>query len=205
MKMAENQDENQDNNQDENPVQSESTSSSQTENSEHMIPKSRFDEVNNKYRTLAQELEELRANQQKARETELIEQNRYKELYEEAQRNLQGLQGVQSEAEKYKQQVQATNKARIEQIPEEKRSLIPDFDDPIKLGAYLDLNFSQLVAQPKPKAPNLDGGSGSGGGSDIGLTAAQQAVVDIARQSGFQVKEDNISRFKRDTRQPKPK
>jgi hypothetical protein len=148
-----------------NPTQDSST---ETENTERMIPKGRFNEVNEENKTLKARLkaiEDKQAEDNAARleqqQKEMAEQNRYKELYEAAQAQLATLQAAQNEAKLYRDSLENTLKARIESIPEDKRHLIPDFGDITQKMAYLDKAFPDLVAPQKPNAPRLDGGSGS--------------------------------------------
>lgn len=191
----------------ENPnTNTESQSSSQTENSERMIPKSRLNEEIKKNKELAARLEALENTakerdeaSRKQRETELTEQNRYKELYEAAQAELASLKSAQDEAKRYRESFENTLKARIESIPEDKRDLIPDLD-PIAKMAWLDKAMPVLVAPMKPTAPRLDGGSGGTGSSDgtgKPLNATQMQLADLARQSGFNVDVNRIAQFNR--------
>lgn len=181
-----------------------SDSSAETENTERMIPQSRFNEVNRKYKALEEQLKLLQEKQsaddsarQQQQQKELAEQNRYKELYEQALAQLEGLKAAQDEAKLYKDGFQATLNARLESVPEDKRHLIPELD-PIKLSAWLDKALPDLMTPAKPAAPKLDGGSGSGGGVTNGgavLNAAQQSLLDMARGMGYAVDETRAAQF----------
>lgn len=189
-----------------NQTNTESNSSSQTGNSENMIPQSRFSELARKNRELADELQALKDAQaqveterQKAHQKDLAEQNRYKELYEGLVAEVESLKALHSEVKRYRESFEATLQARIQSIPEEKRALIPEYDDPIKTMAWLDKALPELTAPQRPNAPRLDGGSG-GAGSTGGvkpLNATQQQLADLARQSGFNINPERLSGFAR--------
>lgn len=192
------------------------SSSAETENTEHMIPKSRFDDINRKYKEVQTQLQQLTdAKSQtdeatrKQRETELAEQNRYKELYEQQAAELATLRSLQGELKRYRESFESTLQSRLAGIPEEKKHIVPEFDDPIKLSAWLDKAMPDLVIPVKPNAPKLDGGSGSGGstGSATGvLSAQQQSLVDMARQGGYSVDADRVAQYaKRPVEQTKLK
>lgn len=179
-----------------------SQSSAETENTERMIPKERFNEVNRKYKDLEAQFRLLQEKQtadestrQQQQQKELAEQNRYKELYEQTLAQLEGLKAAQDEAKLYRESFQSTLQTRLDTIPEEKRHLIPELD-PIKLSAWLDKALPDLVTPAKPNAPKLDGGSG-GVGSNPGavLNAQQQSLLDIARGMGYSVDADRAAQF----------
>ena len=186
--------------------------SSQTKNSDHMIPKSRFDEINNRYRALEKEMEALRQSQQEReaeaqqqREKEMAEQNRYKELYEGAQAEIEKLKALQGEVTRYREGFESTVQSRLDQIPEDKKHLVPEFDDPIRLSAWLDKAMPDLVARGKPQPPPLDGGSGTSAGTDGGnqtaLSPGQAALAEYARQNGWNINSDRLRKIARNPAQ----
>jgi hypothetical protein len=182
------------------------STSSQTENSENMIPQSRFNKVNEERKALAERLEALEKAQterdestRKQRETELAEQNQYKQLYEAAKAENESLKSLQGEVKRYRDAFESTLQTRLESIPEERRDLIPDLD-PIAKLAWLDKAMPVLVAPVKPNAPRLDGGSGSAGstGNPVGnLNTTQQQLIEMARQSGYSVDASRVAGFAR--------
>jgi seryl-tRNA synthetase len=181
------------------------STSSQTENSENMIPQSRFNKVNEERKALAERLEALEKAQaerdestRKQRETELAEQNQYKQLYESAKAEVESLKALQSEVKRYRESFENTLQSRIQSIPEEKRALIPDYGDPIKTMAWLDKALPELTTPPKPNAPRLDGGSGGAGGTGnpIGnLNPVQRQLIDAANNMGFSVDANRVAQF----------
>lgn len=180
-----------------------SPSPSQAQNSEHMIPKSRFDEVNNQYKELKSQLEQLQSERQQRAEAELAEQNKWQELAEQRKAEIERLQGLETEVDRYRSGFNSTLEARLSQIPDDKKHLVPEYDDPIKLSAWLDKALPDLVEPSKPKAPSLDGGSGKGssGGSQSALSAEVESVADLARSLGYAVNTDNVANLARNPRQ----
>jgi hypothetical protein len=188
----------------ENPNTTESTSAG-TQNTENMIPQSRFSEVTKELREAkallkqmqdASEAAELARKQQT--ETELAEQNQYKQLYEAAKSELASLKSVQDEAKRYRESFQATLQSRIDSIPEDKRHLVPEYDDPIKTMAWLDKALPELTTPQKPNAPRLDGGSGGtrGNGNPVdSLNTTQQQLIEAARNMGFSVDANRVAQF----------
>jgi hypothetical protein len=162
----------------------ESNTPTQAQN-EHMIPKSRLDAVIAERRELAEKLAQHEATAKLRVETELAEQSRWQELAEQRQNELAELKAVEAQASSYKSALEATNQARLEQVPEDKRSLVPNYGDPVKLGAWFDANLELLREPKKPLAPNLNGGSGAGAGNSSGVTLSntQQSLLEFARQS----------------------
>lgn len=128
-----------------------------TDTAEHMIPKSRFDEVNNRLKELQTAQEQAAKEREKQQQKQLEEQNRFKELYEQATARISELEPFQERYTSYEQQVSERNTARIEAIPEAMRSLVPEYDDPFRMQSWLDSNESVFT---KPAAPKLDGGAG---------------------------------------------
>jgi hypothetical protein len=182
-----------------------SNSSTETENTERMIPKTRFNEVNEENKVLRERLEALEtqsqqadAERQKQQQKELAEQNRYKELYEQTLQQLESLKSVQDEVKRYRESFENTLQSRIQLIPEDKRALIPEYDDPIKTMAWLDKALPELTTPPKPNAPRLDGGSGSAGGAGnpVGsLSPTQQQLIDIARDMGHTIDVNRVAAY----------
>lgn len=186
--------------------QQESNSSAGTENTENMIPKERFNKVIAERNDLAKRLEALETAQteredtaRKQRETELAEQNQYKQLYEAAKAENEQLKSVQGELKRYQDALESTYKARLEQIPEDRRHLIAEHGTLFEKMAHLDRVFPDLVAPSKPTAPRLDGGSGGSGSRDsnANINTTQQDLANLAQQSGFAINRDRLAGFVR--------
>jgi hypothetical protein len=124
----------------------------------HMIPKSRFDEVNNQLKEMRTAQEKAAKEREKAERERLEKQNEFKSLYEQAQAKIQELEPVQERYNSFLTQTSERNTARVEALPKEMRTLVPEYDDPLKLANWLDANEATLTK--KTAAPSLDGGAG---------------------------------------------
>jgi len=124
-----------------------------------------------KYRT------ELRQTQRAKTEAEtaaMAEQGKYKELYQSVKAKADAADALQERLDALMTQAQAANERRINAIPEQMRSLVPEYDDPLKLAAWLDANAA-VFSRPAP--PPLDGRAG-GNGTPATVTDAE--VLDFA-------------------------
>ncbi|MDC3413968.1 hypothetical protein [Terrihalobacillus insolitus] len=117
----------------------ENTDTKKTEDKkqEHMIPKSRFDEVNNAYKTLKAELDEMKEAQKKADEErqrkeqeEAEKRGEFEQLYKKASNDLES---VKEERKTAKARIEVLEgvinellNAKLESIDENYHDLIPD-------------------------------------------------------------------------------
>ena len=124
-----------------------------------------------KYRT------ELRQTQRAKTEAEtaaMAEQGKYKELYQSVKAKADAADALQERLDAITAQAQSANERRIAAIPEHMRSLVPEYDDALKLAAWLDANAA-VFSRPAP--PPLDGRAG-GNGTPATVTDAE--VLDFA-------------------------
>lgn len=181
------------------------TTPTQAQNSENHVPQSRFSEVVSERNALKERLEKLEAAQRQAEENNLLEQKRYQELYEKTLKETEPLKEAATKAERLEQRLKARNESLIAQVPDDLKSIIPDYDDPVKLDEWLTANLPLLLDKQKPKAPSANGGAGGGGSaasSANALSAGTQAVADIAKQFGYTVNEERIAQFAKNPIKP---
>jgi seryl-tRNA synthetase len=115
-----------------------------------------------KQRELEQAEAQRTAAQKEAEEKRLQEQGEFKTLYEKSTAEMEALKAKAAKAEALEGRIKAANDARIAKVPEAMRTLIPDYDDAVKLSEWLDANLDKLT---KPAAPDFDAGkSGERGG-----------------------------------------
>ena len=110
-----------------------------------------------KYRT------QLRQTEKEATAAEakrLAEQGEYKSLYESVKAKADAADALQERLDAITAQAQAANERRIAAIPDVMKSLVPEYDDPLKLAAWLDANAA-VFSRPAP--PPLDGRAGGNG------------------------------------------
>jgi hypothetical protein len=129
---------------------------------EHMIPKSRFDEVNTARKKAEERLAQLEAEQKLEVEKRLTEQEKYKEL---ADKRGEELVKAQAEADKvaaYEKTLSEVLAAQVEALPKDKRALVPE-----ELSTQGKLNWlAKNAAILKAPAPFDIGAGNRGGGED---------------------------------------
>ena len=119
----------------------------------------------------------LRQTEKQATDAEakrLAEQGEYRTLYESVKAKADAADALQERLDAITAQAQAANERRIAAIPEAMKSLVPEYDDPLKLAAWLDANAA-VFSRPAP--PPLDGRAG-GNGTPATVTDAE--VLDFA-------------------------
>lgn len=157
------------------------------------IPRHRFNQVIEERNELRAAIAKFEEERKTAEQRKLEEQQEYKQLYSTLQGELEQLKAVQDKAARYEEALRASNEARMQQIPEDRRSLVPEYDDPTSLGAWLDRNMELLRQTPQPRqAPSLDGGSGTIK-KTASLPGSVADVAEIARRLGYTVDENRIA------------
>ena len=126
------------------------------------VPYERFKEVNTQNAELKKRLAAIEAEERKradeakqAEEQRLSEQNEFKALYEKRTAELTALTPKAQQADELLALITEQNDARISELPEDLRTLIPGDYDPVKLSRWLTANLPKLKS---PTAPSLDGG-----------------------------------------------
>lgn len=122
---------------------------------EHMIPKSRLDELNKELKALKQQLDAESKAKRNAEEQRLKEQGEYKTLYDSTVAELE----------------EARSRAKMLEITSIKRDVAQRLSMPIALAnrlqgedeASIEADAKELMAAlPKPAAPNINSGTGNG-------------------------------------------
>lgn len=167
----------------------------QNQKPENMIPQSRFNQVNSELNNLKKQLADLQKAKQDSEQSALAEQGKYKELYEATLKDLEPLRSASDEAKRYRERLEADNQARIALIPEEKRRLIPEYDDPVKMGQWLTANAAEWSSPSKPTAPSLDGGAKGSGQPSAVLSDSLENLARIARDMGYDVNTERVAGY----------
>ena len=123
-----------------------------------------------KYRVAAKQAEKAKADAEAAA---LAEQGEFKKLYEQAQAKLAELEPAQAKLDELIAAAQAANQKRVDALPDAMKSLVPDYDDPLKLAAWLDANSAVFQKQPAPVLDGKAGGAGGGAAVDEAALKAQ--------------------------------
>lgn len=156
------------------------TSSAGTQNTEHMIPKSRLDEALARVRSAEEALAKFQIDAQAAEQERLKKQGEWQQIADNALKENEALKSFRQRTEMLEGTIKSANEALIAQVPETMRKLIPVDYPPERLQVWLNDNWRMLTVPP---APSIDAGAGAGSGAKpINLTPEQQQM---ARQMGL--------------------
>jgi seryl-tRNA synthetase len=165
--MAEDKNINKTDEQDEKDQGSATAESKKAEN-ELMIPKDRFDEINEKYKALSKEIEAKEKALRKAQEERLKEQEDYKRLYEETASRLSELEPKAEQLDAVLETMEALLEAEVQELPEDLRDIIPD---ELSVKAKLDWLRKHKAKLVKPVGPDIGAGQrGAGSSGSVTVT-----------------------------------
>jgi hypothetical protein len=119
------------------------------------VPYARFSEVISERNELRQRIEALETARKADDERRLAEQQEWQKLAEQRAARITELEPLAKRVEEVQEALQATVKARVDRIPEDLRGMVPEYDDPRKTLAWLDVNEARLS---RPVAPQTDAG-----------------------------------------------
>ena len=140
---------------------------------EPMIPKSRFDEVNNRLKALEADSTKAAKAAKDAETKRLEEEGKYKELFEKQQAELTAAQAEARQASIKVMQRDVATKTNLPLALAER--LRGETADEMEADAK-----NILAALPKPAAPNINASNGAGGAPAPGALdeAAKQRIAD---------------------------
>src|SRR5699024_2610846 len=135
-----------------------------------MIPKTRFDEVNNKYKTAQEQLDNILQQQEQDELDKQKQQGEFEKLYNKATEDLQIYKGdyekTSSRIEELEGIITSMLNSKLESIPEEFHDLIPENLSPeAKLdwiskadakGLFKDQSQEPVGGQTNPTAKQTD-------------------------------------------------
>lgn len=145
----------------------------ETSTAEPMIPKSRFDEVNNRLKAIEAEAAKAKKAQTDAETQALAEQGKYKELFEKQQADLAA---AQADAKTAAAKLLQMKVAGATKLPAAFAELLKGETEE-EMTAHAQ---TLLAAMPKAAAPNINDASGTGGAPGAGNLdeATKQRVAD---------------------------
>jgi chromosome segregation ATPase len=141
---------------------------------EVMIPKARFDEINERMKKAERELQAFMDKQTDAEKTRLAEQEEYRQLAERLAAENDALKPYKAQAEAAHAALQETVEGQIAQLSEDVRELVPTFADPRDTLAWLNKNAARLM---KPLAPAMDAGAKGERKTIVNLTPGQEKAA----------------------------
>lgn len=169
----------------ETPAATSAPTSAETQNTDERapIPYARFKEVNDARKALEDQIAKLNAEresaakaEEKRKRDEQAAQGKFKDLYDQAQAELDTLKAQAAEAAEFRKIFDAQLKRRLEGVPEPTRKLLAEMT-PLKAMAWLDEHADQIATQRK--APPTDAGKTGdrpGTGNYVGSEEHLQAV-----------------------------
>lgn len=158
---------------------------------EPSIPKSRFDEVNTKYHELQTRLEAIEAERKAEVEKQLAEQNKWQELADKRGKELVEAQNKVAKLSDYEKTLEKLLAVEVEQIPEGKRSLLPDEMTTLQKLNWIAKNKPILTA-PAP----FDIGAGKQGGGETVTINLSSEEIEFARKFGVKPEDYAKNKFK---------
>jgi hypothetical protein len=124
-------------------------------------------------------LEKQKADEQ----AKLEQQGEFQKLAEERQKEIERLASYEAQVTQLTEAAKASNEKLIEQVPEDKRGLIPEYD-PLKLQQWLTANQSVLIGQTFTP-PSTNGGAGTYQKSNGQHKPLTQTELAIAKNMGL--------------------
>lgn len=147
-----------------------------------------------KYQSLLTEKEQRDADAEAAKAKLLEEQGEFKTLAEQRQAEIEELKVYKEQVQGFIDEATKNNEAFIEQVPEDKRGLIPTHYNPRDLQTYLLTNRDLLLGQDaKPFTPPSTNG-GAGTYQKSAPKALSQQEADMARKLGMTAEDYALSK-----------
>lgn len=147
-----------------------------------------------KYRTTAQDYKkkalELEKQIKESEEQKLAEQEKWRELAESRQQELDEISAYRERYENVLTSISESNERRIELIPQDMRSLVPNIE-PTELARWLDANEGFLK---RPAAPDLSASAGNNDRPGQKVTLSDEELA-IARK--LNISEEDYKKSKR--------
>lgn len=137
----------------------------------------RLSDVNNESAGRRHKLAELETTVKQltdAQQKRLAEQGNFEELARQKAAELETLKPYEERAKTLEGIIRASNDARIAQVREDLRALVPADYAPEKLATWLDANWSRLTVKA---APDLDAGAGTAAGRTMKLTDEERTAA----------------------------
>ena len=170
--------------QDDRPVTPDDTAASaETQNTDtaastdqpNRIPLERFNEVNERRKQAEERLAALERAESERQQQAAIARGEHEQVIAQLRADLDAANAQLETGQSYRDALMASVQKRVESIPEARRSLVPGFDDPVKLADWLDNNQHLLVTPTPP--PTGAGLTGDRKPASMKLTPEQQKMA----------------------------
>ena len=166
-----------------------SSASPDVKPAEHMIPKSRLDEVIHERDEAMKRAEALEKAQQEAERKRLEESAEYKKLYETTLADVTALKPKAEQVEQYEKRLKEILDSQIAELPEEFRGMVPEGLPTDQQLAWLAKNKAVLV-KPEP----FDIGAGKKGTKPNTTSTLTEDEKRVAKHFGMS--EEDYQKYK---------
>lgn len=133
-----------------------------------------------KYRTQAKAVEEAQA---KAEEERLKNEKKFQELAQLKEAEANSLRPYKERLDAILATLADSNKKRLDQLPDNMKALVPEYDDPARLATWLETNWQVLTGKPT-YVPGLNGGAGNGQPRAPQITLSDDELM-VAQKMGL--------------------
>ncbi len=150
----------------------------QTTEQENRVPQTRLNEVIAERNAARDSLVQLQQQIDAMQADRLKEKEDYKKLYELSQKTLDDIKPQAEQMEAMRASIITMVNAEIERLPEDKRAMVPQFDDPRQTFDWLREHGPTLM---RPSAPQMDAGAiGDTPPESAKLSPEQEQIVEFS-------------------------
>lgn len=152
------------------------------------IPKSRFDEVNTKFKEVQSQLEAIQKEKEQAELEDKKKRGEFENLYQETSQELEkyksDYESTSQRVEQLEGLIQTMVEVELESVPEELHDLIPDNMTPEQKLAWLsNAKKKGLFGKPNAKADEPLGGSTNQGNGQQPLDVSKMSATQILKSA----------------------
>lgn len=154
----------------------------QHQQKENFIPKSRFDEVNNRYKEVQAQLNKLMEEKQNQELEEQKKRGEFEKLYENTKKELEAAKSFKERAEQLEGVISEMVEAKLAEIPEELHDIIPDGMTPEqKLSWITKAQAKGLFKKPQEDNPkeNQPLGETTNGNNDKHVDISKMSAMEL--------------------------
>lgn len=176
------EDQNQNSNTNDNTNSQESNKNEDARKQENMIPKSRFDEVNDKFKEVKDQLDALLKEKQDKELEQKQKNGEFEELYKSTLSEVEALKQSQQRAQALEGLISEMVDAKLSEIPEELHEIIPDGMTPEqKLSWITKAQSKGLFGVQKQTNPKEDQplGEGTNDNNDKHVDVSKMSAMEL--------------------------
>lgn len=159
-----------------------------SQKNEHMIPKTRFDEVNNKLKEFQEKFDAMNKQKEQEEIENKKKQGEFETLYNETSQELETYKSQVTEASERVEQlegiIQTLVDAELEVVPEEMRDLVPEnFTPEQKLSWITNAKQKGLFGTQKPSKQEQELGGSTNNQQQTDPDVSKMTVAELLRSA----------------------